>query len=108
MKEGFSIYNLVFSFYNSLTFCLAELEGRFYGGGVLELIPSEFKNLKIPFIKVTKKQFEKLDEMFRTKNSIEDILNYTDPIVLKGIDKTTVKKLKKIRAVLLSRRIKRK
>ena len=47
-KEQYQDWRLVFSFYNSITLTLAELEGRFYGGGVLELIPSEFQNLLIP------------------------------------------------------------
>lgn len=39
---------LVFSFINSLTALSAELEGRHYGGGVLELVPSEIERLLIP------------------------------------------------------------
>lgn len=36
------------SFLNSLTSLTAELEGRHYGGGVLELVPSEIERLLIP------------------------------------------------------------
>ena len=39
---------LVASFINSLTALSAELEGRHYGGGVLELIPSEIERRLIP------------------------------------------------------------
>ena len=42
---------LVGSFINSLTALSAELEGRYYGGGVLELVPSEIENLLIPIPK---------------------------------------------------------
>jgi adenine-specific DNA-methyltransferase len=35
-------------FLNPLTAIFAELEGRFYGGGVLELVPSEIEKLYIP------------------------------------------------------------
>lgn len=35
-------------FLNPLTAIFAELEGRYYGGGVLELVPSEIKKLYIP------------------------------------------------------------
>jgi adenine-specific DNA-methyltransferase len=38
----------VYSFVNSLTALTAELEGRHYGGGVLELVPSEIERLLIP------------------------------------------------------------
>jgi len=47
MKSGFNIRNLSFSFLNTLTLVLAELEGRYYGGGVLELTPKEFASLYI-------------------------------------------------------------
>lgn len=42
--------NLVCSFLNPLTAITAELEGRYYGGGVLELVPSEIEQLYIPVI----------------------------------------------------------
>lgn len=49
MKEGYSIRGLCFSFYTSLTMLFAELDGRFYGGGVLELSPKEFRGLPIVY-----------------------------------------------------------
>lgn len=104
-KPDYDIKNLVFSFYNSLTFVLAELEGRFYGGGVLELTPNEFKNLAIPYSnKITDEQFNKLDTMFRNKTDIEDILNYTDSILLPNVD---VSRLRRIRTRLMNRRMKK-
>ncbi len=45
---GPSAEKLVFCFVNSLTALTAELEGRHYGGGVLELVPSEIEKLLIP------------------------------------------------------------
>ncbi len=48
MKNGYDLNSFVYSFYNTLTLLLSELDGRYYGGGVLELIPSEFKKLPIP------------------------------------------------------------
>lgn len=41
--------NLVSYFQNSITALSAELEGRFYGGGVLELVPSEIRKLVVPY-----------------------------------------------------------
>ena len=49
MKDGYTINGLCFSFYNSLTLLFAEIYGRFYGGGVLELTPSEFRKLPIVY-----------------------------------------------------------
>jgi len=48
-KAGCAAEGLVFSFLNSLTLLSAELEGRHYGGGVLELVPSEIERLCVPW-----------------------------------------------------------
>jgi adenine-specific DNA-methyltransferase len=74
--------DLVFSFVNSLTFLMAELEGRSYGGGVLELVPSEIEALRIPLARPTVQQFRKLDAMVRDGSSAEQILDFTDPLIL--------------------------
>jgi hypothetical protein len=42
-----SATGLVAGFVNSLTLLAAELEGRHYGGGVLELVPSEIERLPV-------------------------------------------------------------
>lgn len=104
-KDEFDIKKLVFSFYNSLTFVLAELEGRFYGGGVLELTPNEFKNLSIPYSEnITDEQFNILDQMLRNQTSIEEILDFTNSILLSNIDLIG---LEGIRKKLVLRRLKR-
>ena len=56
MKNDYSINGLCYSFYNSLTLLFAEIYGRFYGGGVLELTPSEFKKLPIIYKEPTPKE----------------------------------------------------
>ena len=40
--------DLVAGFHNSLTLLAAEIEGRTYGGGVLEMVPSEISWLSVP------------------------------------------------------------
>ncbi len=103
-KEDYCINRLVFSFYNSLTFVLAELEGRFYGGGVLELIPTEFKSLRIPYNEnISNEQLKVLDEMFRNNTEIKDILEFTNPLLIPDLD---TQRLETIRAKLVNRRIK--
>lgn len=47
VKKG-TAKQLVTNFVNPLTALCAELEGRHYGGGVLELVPSEIERLLIP------------------------------------------------------------
>src|SRR6185503_9450157 len=44
--------SLVYSFLNSLTCLCAELEVRHYGGGVLELVPSEIERFILPIFDV--------------------------------------------------------
>lgn len=59
MKSGRKIEDLCYSFYNSLTLLFAEIDGRFYGGGVLEVTPNEFKNLPLVFIEPTKVEYKR-------------------------------------------------
>lgn len=65
MKPNRSIESLCFSFYNSLTLLFAELEGRFYGGGVLEVTPVEFKALPICYIAPSRSEFQDFEEAFK-------------------------------------------
>lgn len=88
-----------------MAFVLAEPEGRFYGGGVLELTPNEFKNLSIPYIdKITDEQFKRLDTMLRESKNIETILSYTNSILF---NETDIERLETIRKKLVDRRLKR-
>ena len=110
MKEGYDIQNLAFSFYNTLTFILAELEGRFYGGGVLELTPNEFKSLSIPYLKTIEcHQICYLNTLLKEKQSPEMFLSYTDRVTLidnLGLSLDEVEYLRKIRQKLIKRRLK--
>lgn len=64
---------LVASFLNPLTALSAELEGRHYGGGVLELIPSEIEKLLVPIHAKAKFDVAKLDKDVRTL-AMDDLL----------------------------------
>lgn len=64
---------LVYSFINPLTALSAELEGRHYGGGVLELVPSEIEKLLIPVLDLVDPNIEKLDSAIRT-SKVDDVL----------------------------------
>lgn len=75
---------LVSSFVNSLTALSAELEGRHYGGGVLELVPSEIENLYIPIPKHTNINISRLDSDIRDK-STEEVLRKQDRKILGAI-----------------------
>ena len=98
-------FSFAFCFYNSLTLVLCEYNGRFYGGGVGELVPNEFKDLHIPYQPVEKEQVNILDTMFREKRDFTDIIDYVDGIVL-NLPKEQKELLQNIRNRYLKRRLK--
>lgn len=69
MHEGFDMRDLTYSFYNSLTLLFCEMDGRFYGGGVLELTPKEFRGIPIHFQCATSFQFSQFIEKFPRSKS---------------------------------------
>jgi adenine-specific DNA-methyltransferase len=112
MKEGVDLQSFALSFHNTLTFIYAELGGRFYGGGVLELTPNEFKDLPVPDVleKIDRHGLVLLDEMMRKGRPTEEILDLTDDIVLKracGLSQRNIIMLRKIYLKLLRRRLKK-
>lgn len=58
MSEGRTVEALCYSFYNSITLLFCEVLGRFYGGGVLELTPKEFRALPLYYSEPTPRDFE--------------------------------------------------
>ena len=63
--------DLVAGFHNSLTLLSAEIEGRNYGGGVLELVPSEISRLLVPLLP-TNGALDKLDQLSRVVGGQRD------------------------------------
>jgi adenine-specific DNA-methyltransferase len=78
---GATAESLVFSFVNSLTCLCAEMEGRHYGGGVLELVPSEIERLLVPIVKVSKQELHRADEQFRAATDRLSFLKAQDRAV---------------------------
>lgn len=76
--------SLVYSFLNSLTCLSAELEGRHYGGGVLELVPSEIERLILPICSASEVDLQKLDDQFRACSDDSQILRDQDKVLLKN------------------------
>ena len=60
---------LVHDFFNPLTALTAELEGRHYGGGVLELVPSEIERLMIPVREESGVDLRELDGSVRSMSA---------------------------------------
>ena len=73
IQSKFAPNLLVASFLNPLTALSAELEGRHYGGGVLELVPSEIEKLLIPLPTKAEFDLDTIDTAVRTATT-EQIL----------------------------------
>jgi adenine-specific DNA-methyltransferase len=98
------------AFLNSLTFAFAEIIGRSYGGGVLELEPNEAEMLLIPLQGAERLDIQDLDILLR-KNDIESVLNVTDEVLLAdglGLSSQDIQLLRSIWQKLRDRRTNRK
>ncbi len=110
VRNGFNLNSFIYSFYNSLTLLFAEIEGRYYGGGVLELTPSEFKKLPLPYFEISEDDFETFKLQFESKASIEEILKDNDNKILKsilGLNATEINKIERIRIKLINKRLRK-
>ncbi len=68
--------------HNSATFALCEVLGRSYGGGILELEPSEAEDLPVPDpVLVTATLVQKVEELLRERRG-DDALDLVDQTVL--------------------------
>lgn len=98
------------SFHNSLTLLSAEIEGRSFGGGVLELVPSEISSLRFPIIPGAGAHLGLLDGIARQADNPEDLVAATDEIVARlvpGLDLRMLGALADARRTLLARRLER-
>lgn len=71
------------SFYNSLSLAFSEIVGRSYGGGVLELMPSEAGKILLPYQTENEGLLSTIDTMMRKKKDIDEILKITNEQTLK-------------------------
>lgn len=103
--------SLVGSFHNSLTLLTAELEGRSFGGGVLELVPSEVARLVVPNINLSASEFNKVNDISsKSRDSGEMLISATNALIaLKHpeIPQSFFENLEAARTLLLTRRIER-
>lgn len=90
IKEDWCSSDLfTYCFVNPITAIFAELEGRHYGGGVLELVPSEIRKLYVPVPNISF-NLEKLNSKFLENESIEDILYTQGKHILESLRGVTV------------------
>lgn len=108
MKDKYDLNSFLFSFYNSLMLLFSETDGRYNGGGVLELTPSEFKGLPLPYTAITNNDFLVYKGAFESKKDIDFILKKYDYRILNSIlqiDHESIKKIRDIREKLLNKRM---
>jgi len=109
-KDSVDKSKLVASFHNSLTFAFSEIMGRSYGGGVLELEPSEAENLLIPYLQEESFDVDKMNQIIK-KDGMEAALDYSDDILLihgLGLSRIEINMLRQIWMKLSQRRTTRK
>ena len=103
---------IALSYYNSVSFAFTEVCGRSYGGGVLEILPSEAGNVFVPIIdemdiENVKAHLKKVDELIRKNDDIEIVLDYVDKIVLQEHHGMSESECRKYRNVWLNLRARR-
>lgn len=110
VKDDINIRLLAAIFFNSLTLAWAEVCGRSYGGGVLELEPREAEELPIAYSDDIEIDIEKVEDLLRRDYAYE-ALDYVDNIILKnylGFDDFMMRKVRSAWEQLRDRRVDRK
>ena len=103
--------DLVAGFHNTATLLTAEIEGRSFGGGVLELVPTEIGRVSIPMLPGFGQSLGHLDELARRAGPDSgELVQRTDELLMAAIPKLTpdlLGELRDARAALLQRRMDR-
>jgi hypothetical protein len=101
-------HDFVASFHNSLTLLTAEMEGRSFGGGVLEMVPSEVGRLLVPIAQRPGGWLADLDRVARAGDP-EALVAATDKALVRAgvFERDVLAALASARNTLLSRRMDR-
>lgn len=97
------------SLYTHLTAASAEIEGRSYGGGVLELEPTEAERLLVPKRLNGAMPIEEADKLIR-RGQLVDVLDHNDQVILRqtiGMTQSECRLLKAVWAKMRDRRLAR-
>ena len=87
-----------------------EICGRSHGGGALELMPNEVERILLPYRKENSELMGRIDKMMRDGETIDEILTYTDPIILEdgcAFSESEIRLVNGIWKKLMTRRLKR-
>ncbi len=106
--SGVTADDLTATFHNSLTLLSAEIEGRSFGGGVLELVPSEVASLLVPISSEAHRYLPALDAAYRASSNGNDLIQATDSMVgtlIQDLTPEVMDTLRGARLALLERRL---
>lgn len=114
-KEDIDHELAILSYYNSISFAFTEICGRSYGGGVLEILPSEVDKIRLPIIQniapeIKYRLLDSIDTIIRMNKNIELALDLVDNEILiqmLGIDPETCRTFRHIWKKLRQRRLTR-
>lgn len=90
--------DVVTNTYTSLTAASAEIEGRSYGGGVLELEPTEAERLLMPARLGPAMPLDECDQLVRA-GRLGDVLDYNDKVLLKDMMGLSANECQMLRSV---------
>ncbi len=113
MRQGYEgrEEDLAAVFHNSLTMLSAEVEGRSFGGGVLELVPSEIARLAVPFVPGAGAELDRLSVFDDNGGDdvLEGLIERTDELLLRHsrFDAAFLDRLRSARLRLQARRLER-
>ena len=112
-REGVEPENVLLAYYNSVSFAFAEICGRSYGGGVLEILPGEMGNILLPRVEniapeLRAKLLKLIDTVVRKDEDIEKVLDRVDEELLVdtlGIDPEICRKCRSVWKKMQRRRL---
>jgi adenine-specific DNA-methyltransferase len=86
-NNGVVAENVLLSYYNSVSFAFAEICGRSYGGGVLEILPGEMGNILLPVVNginvaLRDELLNQVDAIIRNGDDVELALDLVDQRLL--------------------------
>lgn len=104
------------AYYNSITLAFTEIEGRSYGGGVLEILPGELEKIVLPDLTseslISNEKINSLeiiiDDYVRNNDDIIELLDVVDKEILiniLGIPEEVVMKFRNMWLILRNRRL---
>lgn len=115
LNDGVDGEDVLLAYYNSISLAFTEVCGRSYGGGVLEILPGEMGNIRIPDIsdvdrEIKQRLLKDVDKVVREGRNIEEALNLVDRELLEKRLKIPVEwcqECRKIWKTLQQRRLSR-